>query len=327
MQFYFLLPPIYLLIRTISKIKPFLGNLLISICIVVSFAYQHLSSDTHMSLFARMWQFLCGFLVYYVKQSSLTKRFVDMSVFFSLIISLAIHIDKNLNRLFAVLLTSIIIVYQNETLTNKILVKLGNFSYSVYLIHWPLFALHRFKYIDEYQDESEVGLFGVTLITISLILGWMTEFLFNRIFKLVLTWKSLFLVLIFGYFLNFTLIHLLDKRAENMFTDKAPSIEWKNRLRIELQSVLTDNKSLSIPKLIELNVDMTRYAMHFGECENENDTIPSKFNMNISYMQYICHEKVVFMGIQGVPAISHDLTSTQLPMFFYIFYSYIYSVL
>lgn len=39
---------------------------------------------------------------------------------------------------------------------------------------------------------------------------------------------------------------------------------------------------------------MARYAMNFGECEDERDALPSRFEMNITYMQYICHEKVEY---------------------------------
>jgi hypothetical protein len=43
--------------------------------------------------------------------------------------------------------------------------------------------------------------------------------------------------------------------------------------------------------LIDLNLGMVHYAMNFGECEAEDDMLPSHFNLNITYLQYICHDK------------------------------------
>lgn len=82
-----------------------------------------------------------------------------------LIVPLLFHLggSKQLNRFLTVCLTTIIITQHEENflLSNDILVKLGNWSYSIYLFHWPLLTLHRYVYVDLYQNEAEAEIIGL----------------------------------------------------------------------------------------------------------------------------------------------------------------------
>jgi peptidoglycan/LPS O-acetylase OafA/YrhL len=45
-------------------------------------------------------------------------------------------------------------------LTNKFAVLIGDASYSIYLVHWPLFIWHRYANMEQYPDEQEADFFS-----------------------------------------------------------------------------------------------------------------------------------------------------------------------
>lgn len=57
----------------------------------------------------------------------------------------------------------------NRVLTWRPLVKLGNTSYAIYLVHWPIFVLYL-----AHKDRAQLGLFdGIALIAVSILVGWL----------------------------------------------------------------------------------------------------------------------------------------------------------
>ncbi|KAI6190406.1 Metalloendopeptidase [Aphelenchoides bicaudatus] len=255
-------------------------------------------------------QFFCGFLACYWRQltdgnsnrkhtlkANRRNRANEYVQLVCLVVPLVFNFGETsiFNRKIALFVVTLILGQQKENtlLANKLLVKIGNWSYSIYLIHWPLFTLHRFIFADLYQNEAEPEFFvGFLLISISLFLGWITESTFDAVSKCICTWTWLLLVLVLGFLFNLFLLNQLKHNAADIFTEAKPSNEWKIQFRQQLHAIQANqNQTLPINKLIELNANMIRYSMTFSECGDESDALPSHFKMNITYMQYICHEK------------------------------------
>lgn len=75
--------------------------------------------------------------------------------------------DKEQNRAIVSLMTCLIIAIPNEEhsliLNNPFIMEFGNISYSIYLIHWPLFVMHRMYRITSYNLNEEPVLWGILL--------------------------------------------------------------------------------------------------------------------------------------------------------------------
>lgn len=143
-----------------------------------------------MSLAARLWQFLLGFAAFHLhntvekSNSFCAKRGFDKQVNID---SLSTMIDiqsstsstsfihtltanaavfglcaciflpygfgKAADRILTALLVSVVLVSEeNAILSNSEAAWVGNMSYAVYLVHWPIFMLHKFTSLGDNED-------------------------------------------------------------------------------------------------------------------------------------------------------------------------------
>jgi peptidoglycan/LPS O-acetylase OafA/YrhL len=153
--------------------------LFISALALLSFSRQLLSSSNiaHMSLDARVWQFLFGFLAHFTYKAKLldvtginrvlriiVTHFPVASLVVLLLVDASSMINPQMQRLPVILLTAIMIsMHSNETwaLSSDVMVNFGNASYSIYLVHWPIFTLHRYLDPDKYEDGKEACHIGI----------------------------------------------------------------------------------------------------------------------------------------------------------------------
>jgi peptidoglycan/LPS O-acetylase OafA/YrhL len=204
MQFYVIVPFLFYSFEWLDKREKYWKFMLMASIGLGSFALQtYLDGDfSHMLLPCRLWQFMCGFLAFYLHETGVicTDRCIKLKdsdnkttrkegsnleynilnlikclvlinwlkwaflesiktkFIYALIGMLCLDVPYNflgqLQRLGVVLLSMLIMAQKTPTwlLTLKPLVALGDCSYSVYLVHWPLFTLHRYWYPEIYTN-------------------------------------------------------------------------------------------------------------------------------------------------------------------------------
>lgn len=74
---------------------------------------------------------------------------------------------KQVNRLLVIIFTTLIIARHesNCLLSSKVMVWLGDISYSVYLIHWPLFELYRYWDTESFAYDGEFPVKGLNVFS------------------------------------------------------------------------------------------------------------------------------------------------------------------
>jgi peptidoglycan/LPS O-acetylase OafA/YrhL len=181
MQFYFLLP-IYLLF--VNR-KYLLSLTLLIAILLLSYSYYNIEylsnkSSMYFSFPARIPEFLIG-VIFGIISQSFAERFNKFReilswIAFSILIASSIIFSEKLNFpgiivLIPCLATAILLClpdsnFNKKVLGNKLLVHLGEISYSVYLWHWPIMAYMR--YYNNRYSFTWLEIILVTVLTYSL---------------------------------------------------------------------------------------------------------------------------------------------------------------
>ena len=160
MQFYLIFPILLLSIKFFFKKINIIYKL---IFIIISFTFftELIIEEKKIASFYlmpfRLSEFLIGSIGYYYEKNYKTLKINKNYVFIlslGLLLFFILYYDKNikfpgLNSLLPCIITLILILNKENYLSkkilqNKILLFIGNISYSLYLIHWPLFIYYRF---------------------------------------------------------------------------------------------------------------------------------------------------------------------------------------
>lgn len=145
--------------------------------------------------------------------SASTTRFLQFFLTALLVAGVSFDLTgtKQLNRL--LLLAAVVLLIARPTgnpfLSHWLLVWVGDVSYSVYLVHWPLFEWHRYWDVKMYSFNGTTTIFGsstpsflhcrlfaagVCLIAASFLTGWLVESGYHRVAAWINSWSRLLVV-------------------------------------------------------------------------------------------------------------------------------------
>ncbi|EFP08516.1 hypothetical protein CRE_15576 [Caenorhabditis remanei] len=171
-QFYFIVPFIFLIGNSLDTSTKSVYYIILGI---ISFSYSTISSQhvAFNSVFARIWQFLIGMIAFMIStpfgySSELINSKEDgeednmnvsdtLSKFLLMISMLIILVypdvlPSSITRPLFTLFTGILMLFSIDDLflCNRFLTYFGDISYSLYLIHWPVYAFVKLNYGEEY---------------------------------------------------------------------------------------------------------------------------------------------------------------------------------
>ncbi|KAI6234267.1 Acyltransferase [Aphelenchoides fujianensis] len=218
-QWYILAPLFFSILELYSRSARLL---ILSLISALSFAVQWNSSGNfeHMALVNRLWQFLLGIVAFEQQQARedgnkeeqaggwrhWAQRSFDffLPLFLVLLLASPLSPHRQLHRLLQPALT-----------------ELGNVSYSIYMVHWPLIQAYTYTW-PVFGVIDVVGMFVA-----GVLLGFLLEKSYNRLAVHITSWFSLLSVLFVLYVLIldsllFLRLHTPDQR---LFSDEKFALE------------------------------------------------------------------------------------------------------
>ncbi|EYC11253.1 hypothetical protein Y032_0051g2100 [Ancylostoma ceylanicum] len=235
MQFYVLFPIIFLVFR---KLPDWIAVLyLVALGSISLLCHIKLTpSQAFNYVHARVWQFALGIFVHQLGKDSMnagpgTLRNCTITVFYVLCLAgvictnliVFISVGGLIHRIIAVSLTAGLIVLNSRQdvnfLTSKYIVYVGHISYSLYLVHWPIYIIFKQNFV-----ETAAGL-GCSLILSVLVAVVITE-VFEKAY-LQVNVKAVCFIIACLYVINFTTIY------------KQEDVEFFERKTKWLESLLT----------------------------------------------------------------------------------------
>lgn len=220
-QFYIFFPIILLIFKKylswINLKRVVLGLFLLSFIYCIYATYKD-SKTAYFLLTSRAWEMLCGGLAFlYPISIQKTKfRIATQVVGLSLIVASYFLISENMAwpgylALFPVLGAYLIILsnYQNNILINNPIFRyVGQWSYSIYVWHWPIVVL------SVYLSFSNWWIYGIPL---SILLGFLSyQFIEKRKLPTFNSWKEILKVKPFYMFLIIVCCGYVVKKTDGM---------------------------------------------------------------------------------------------------------------
>ncbi|KAI6185912.1 Acyltransferase [Aphelenchoides besseyi] len=277
LQFYLVVP----LIIAIFGLFPSLKFVIIFVLSALSFVWQFTETGDrqHFLPQGRVWQFLFGFVAHFIYKSRLFDIKLNNQVlvyirelllFTPLLFLLLIKFTRfvQFQRLFVVLITTLIISVSHSNFSYPdYLVSLGDCSYSVYLVHWPILVFYQFLEPQHYNQKLEHD-------------GNKSPLIIN---PLVFTLSA------FHYWSATLWRRFLHRFCEESKEDETS--ERAQQLRIRDTRMLWQTRHLNLTFSRERTIELNRRISTFHiTCTNTTHCLPSNYK-NFTFIKHICHEK------------------------------------
>lgn len=190
------------------------------------------------------------------------------------------------NSLIAVILAAAILSTPNALpliMSNGVLVTLGDISYSIYLVHWPLISWYRYENMgmDEIDVTSNFSMLfrasihilaGLYLLMSSITLGYVVEKAFQLLVRYIRSWSDLLLIIFMGYLISTLLLLHLERNAIRLEESSEDEEELERVMKlpfilppntsIEPTSGVTHEEMVGLNRRLIFGVLVTRIQCH-----------------------------------------------------------------
>ena len=265
MQFYFIFPVILFVLNNIFKKIEIIFKLifLFSIAILITEIFVETKKVATFYLMPfRLSEFLIGSIGYYCEKKYNNKLNNSYIFIFALIIILIcfLNFDKDtrfpgISSFLPCFMAIIIILNKDNYLANKILksnflIFLGNISYSLYLVHWPVYIFYRlFKFREIYIYEK------ILLVLISILFSYLINKYVENIYR---------------YRKNFNIANYLNVYSFLTIIFFSVSVIYFNGLSFRMNNEVSKNKDLETQKVFLVDKDKLTFNKCYYNSSNKN---------------------------------------------------------
>ncbi|KAI6173121.1 Acyltransferase [Aphelenchoides besseyi] len=230
-------------------------------------------------------------------------RIVHLVVAIAIITLVTVRVfsTKSTSRLVLLSLAVLVIARSGESLilSNRLLVTLGDISYSVYMVHWPIFEFHRYVDVTTYSYRRRVS-FPT----------------YNRISGYIRGWKSLISVILVLYLLIFASMDYLQKNRTNeekilsMVPNVLKDMRHINNDMMEIWRTRNQLKPLNASFSMAYNIQFKKLSWELRTCPNTaKSAIPTTYNIVPMDIKGTCYQQgkgaknIVLIGNSHAKAI------------------------
>lgn len=257
MQFYFILPFILYFLRKYLVPIFIISILGISIYSTYDIYFLENQQSSYFSLISRIPEFLIGCLyaILFKDGLDLSRKKNDILASTSLLILLLCAIFYTEETPFPGILalipcvagTNLLVIKNNsisDFFSNKILVYIGELSYSLYLWHWGIMALHRYTKGDYHFKFGEI----LIICLLTFVMAWLSYHLLEKGFRKINNIKfALCILSLFGgiYLFSAKMNDFLEyKKIPDLYTQPVFGLKSHNQNYVEKYGDLSQKDSI-----------------------------------------------------------------------------------
>ncbi|CAI5447813.1 unnamed protein product [Caenorhabditis angaria] len=295
-QFYLIIPILFIFAKNFSTKHQMFYLLFFGIN---SFIFYTMSTPTiaFNSVFSRIWQFMCGMIVYLLIMQKQKEEFSP--IFWTTFIwMLAIQfwpteLPAGFVRPLLTFQTGILILIsctENPILSNPILTYIGDVSYSLYLIHWPIYACAKLSI-----SGNSYGLFICLLI--SFVLAMIVYESYERWYLDLESEKVAILIGIL--FLSNVVFVNKDAILIGGQRNLDSSIVWKNMTIDDAEKLNKEWTYKDTSNLLSITCKYESKSKPFGWCEHAGLKSDAKFKFMIFGNSWTANHATMFYSECG----------------------------